>query len=329
VRLRRLTERDAPTLHRSVGDPAVMRHWYPGPDGDVEQTAERIADIEAHWRRYGFGDWAVTDRSSGEIIGFAGLHYIADMSDVNIGFVLERRFWRRGLGSAVCRLVLGYGFTQLALPDIIAVIDPRNAASIGLVSKLGFSLRERCAWQGQERVVYAITRAGWEAHVAEIVPFEASMTEACECILKALPEWFGIAASNEEYIRSLPRLTTFVARLHGDVVGFVALEQLFPESAENHVLAVHPDHHRQGIGRALLSHSEQWLRSRGVEVFHVKTLGPSDPYPPYADTRAFYTAVGFRPLFETTAPWGPENPALVLAKPLQGVRGEEACLDER
>jgi GNAT superfamily N-acetyltransferase len=152
----------------------------------------------------------------------------------------------------------------------------------------------------------------------EIVPFEASMSDACESILKALPEWFGIPATNEEYIRSLPRLTTFVARLRGGVVGFVALEQEFPESAENHVLAVHPEHHRQGIGRALLVHSERWLRNRGVEVFHVKTLGPSDPYPPYAKTRAFYTAFGFRPLFETTALWGPENPALILAKPLSG-----------
>jgi len=150
----------------------------------------------------------------------------------------------------------------------------------------------------------------------EIIPFEASMTDACEGILKALPEWFGIPASNEEYIRSLPRLTTFVARLCGVVVGFVALERHFPQSAENHVLAVHPEHHRQGIGRALLNHSEQWLRSQGVEVFHVKTLGPSDPYPPYANTRAFYTAFGFRPLFETSALWGTENPALILAKPL-------------
>ena len=150
----------------------------------------------------------------------------------------------------------------------------------------------------------------------EIVPFEASMSDACEGILKALPEWFGIPASNEEYLRNLPRLTTFVARLGGVVVGFVALEQQFPESAENHVLAVHPKHHRQGIGRALLDHSEQWLRSRGVELFHVKTLGPSDSYPPYANTRAFYTAFGFRPLFETTALWGPENPTLVMAKPL-------------
>ena len=152
--------------------------------------------------------------------------------------------------------------------------------------------------------------------VLEIVPFEASMSDACESILKALPEWFGIPASNEEYIRNLPWLTTFVARLRGVVVGFVALEQQFPESAENHVLAVHPDHHRQGIGRALLAHSERWLCSRGVEMLHVKTLGPSDPYPPYANTRAFYAAWGFRPLFETTALWGPENPALILAKPL-------------
>ncbi len=150
----------------------------------------------------------------------------------------------------------------------------------------------------------------------EIVPFDASMSDACEGILKALPEWFGIPASNEEYIRVLPRLTTFVARLRGVVVGFVALEHHFRESAENHVLAVHPEHHRQGIGRALLTHSEEWLRSRGVELFHVKTLGPSDPHPPYAHTRAFYAAFGFRPLFETTALWGPENPALVLAKPL-------------
>ena len=150
----------------------------------------------------------------------------------------------------------------------------------------------------------------------EIVPFEASMSDACENILRALPEWFGIPSSNVEYVRSLSRLTTFVARIRGSVVGFVALEQQFPESAENHVLAVHPHYHRQGIGWALLAHSEQWLRSRGVEVFHVKTLGPSDPHSPYANTRAFYRAFGFRPLFETTALWGPENPALVLAKPI-------------
>ena len=140
-----------------------MRYWYPGPDANVEQTARRIGDIEAHWRRYGFGDWAVVDRSSDELIGFSGLHHIADMAEVNIGYVLEPPYWRRGLGSEVCRHVLDYGFTQLALPEVVAVIDPRNDASIGVVRKLGLTLRERCAWQGQARVVYALMQAEWEA----------------------------------------------------------------------------------------------------------------------------------------------------------------------
>ena len=163
VVLRRLTERDALALHRSAGDPEAMRYWYPGPDADLEQTARRIADIEEHWRRCGFGDWAVAGRLSGELIGFAGLHHIADMAEVNIGYVLEPRYWRRGLGSEVCRLVLDYGFKQLALPEVVAVIDPHNDASIGLVRKFGLRLRGRCAWQGQARVVYALTQADWEA----------------------------------------------------------------------------------------------------------------------------------------------------------------------
>ncbi len=126
----------------------------------------------------------------------------------------------------------------------------------------------------------------------EIVEFQASMTDVCEQILGALPEWFGIPAANAEYVRGLPELTTFVALLGGPN-GFIALEQHFPESAENHVLAVHPEHHRQGIGRALVSHAEQWLHARGVEFFCVKTLGPSEPYAPYAGTRSFYRALGF------------------------------------
>ncbi len=148
----------------------------------------------------------------------------------------------------------------------------------------------------------------------QIVPFQEPMTEECERLLAALPEWFGIPASNEAYIRSLSRLTSWVALRQGEVIGFVAVERHFPESAENHVLAVRPDHHRQGVGRALIETAEQWLLGEGVEFFLTKTLAPSDPYVPYRATRAFYTALGFRPLFETTAFWGEEDPALVMVK---------------
>jgi GNAT superfamily N-acetyltransferase len=150
----------------------------------------------------------------------------------------------------------------------------------------------------------------------DIVPFVPAMRGDSRRILSALPNWFGIPTANDAYVDGLDPLTTLVARSGDRVVGFVALQEHFPESAEIHVLAVHPDHRRTGIGRALLARVERALRGRGVELLHVKTLGPSDPYPPYAETRAFYSALGFRPLFESPALWGPENPALVLVKHL-------------
>ena len=166
--LRRLTQDDAAVLHRVTGDRLAMRFWHPGPDADVAAAKRRIADIEAHWRRYGFGDWAVLEGTSGELIGFAGLHHIAGMAEVNAGYVLAPSRWRRGIGAQVCRLLLDYAFAHLELPEVVAVIDPQNAASLALAEACGLKLRERRTWQGQPRAVYAMARVDWEAQGGSI-----------------------------------------------------------------------------------------------------------------------------------------------------------------
>jgi RimJ/RimL family protein N-acetyltransferase len=164
--LRRLEGADAPALFRATGDPEVMHYWAPGPDRDVAQAAERIAQIDAHWLEHGFGDWAVVSAADGALIGFAGLHVIADMDEVNIGYVLERSRWRQGLGEELCRLLLARGFDDLDLPRIVAVIDPRNVASTGLAEKCGLSYWKRFVWTGRGRVAYSMSREEWRATCA-------------------------------------------------------------------------------------------------------------------------------------------------------------------
>src|SRR5215204_5460027 len=104
--LRRLRPDDAPALFRTVGDPDVMRHWAPGPDTTIDATAQRIAEIERHWRAHGFGDWGVVEGATGELIGFSGLHHIAGMPEVNVGYALEQTRWGLGYASEVCRGVI-------------------------------------------------------------------------------------------------------------------------------------------------------------------------------------------------------------------------------
>ena len=149
-----------------------------------------------------------------------------------------------------------------------------------------------------------------------IVPFEPAFLDDCEALIAALPEWFGIPEANAAYLRNLSRLPSWVALIGTGLVGAATMEQHSPSSFAVHFMAVRPEHHRRGIGRALLERLESEARARGGRWLHVKTLASSHPDPHYARTRAFYEAMGFSPLFESASLWGPGNPAVVLLKPV-------------
>ena len=141
-------------------------------------------------------------------------------------------------------------------------------------------------------------------------------TAVCLPILRSLPEWFGIEESIVHYSSEIDRLPTFLACDSEQVVGFLSLKQHSPYSAEVYVMGIKPEAHRRGIGRALMDETQGWLRTHGIEYLQVKTLGPSNSDPGYAKTRAFYLAMGFRPLEEFKQIWNEQNPCLILVKRL-------------
>lgn len=135
-------------------------------------------------------------------------------------------------------------------------------------------------------------------------------------ILRALPEWFGIEAAILQYEREINNLPTFLAKSDEQVLGFLSLKQHNSYSAEVYVMGVRPETQRGGIGRALVEAAEAHARGLGIEYMQVKTLGPSNPDPGYARTRAFYEALGFRPLEELRQIWDKQNPCLIMVKRL-------------
>jgi RimJ/RimL family protein N-acetyltransferase len=138
-----------------------MRYWFPGADPDASATAQRIAEIERHWSQHAFGDWGVESASDGELIGFAGLHHIADVDEVNIGYVLRRDHWGQGLGYEIARRLLAFAFETLALREVVAVVDPANIASVRLAAKCGLAQRRRLTWMGCDRLQFGLTRGEW------------------------------------------------------------------------------------------------------------------------------------------------------------------------
>jgi len=138
----------------------------------------------------------------------------------------------------------------------------------------------------------------------------------CVPILRLLPEWFGMEAGILNYEREIDHLPTFVATEAECVQGFLSLKQHGPYSAEILVMGVHPEAHHRGIGRRLVEAAEAYARDMHLEYLQVKTLGPSRPDEGYTKTRAFYEAMGFRPLEEFKQIWDENNPCLIMIKRL-------------
>lgn len=139
-----------------------------------------------------------------------------------------------------------------------------------------------------------------------------------ERLLRSLPEWFGIESATASYVQDAATMPTYLAHA-GDAsdepVGALLAVRHFPAAAEIHLMAVAPEHHRRGVGRAMVAALEADLVADGVRLLQVKTLGPSRPNPEYDRTRAFYAAIGFLPLEEHPDLW-PGNPCLVMVKAL-------------
>jgi rhodanese-related sulfurtransferase/GNAT superfamily N-acetyltransferase len=155
-------------------------------------------------------------------------------------------------------------------------------------------------------------------------PLRPEDAPACDAIIAALPDWFGDEHGIRECAEAVRVQPGFVATADETVVGFLTVVRPRAHTAEISWMAVHPDHRGQGHGRALIDALVQTLHDDGTRFLAVKTLSDRDPYPPYAETRAFYEAMGFVPLMDLDI-WGPENPALLLVRSVsRPPRGAEA-----
>jgi GNAT superfamily N-acetyltransferase len=135
----------------------------------------------------------------------------------------------------------------------------------------------------------------------------------CDAIVAGLPAWFGDEDGIRECHEAVRLARGLVAETDGGVVGFLTVADTEPSVREITWMAVHADHRRTGIGRALVAALREGARREGVARLVVKTLSDrEDPGPEYAQTRAFYLAMGFVPVAELDI-WGPQNPAQLLS----------------
>lgn len=170
MRLRWMTEGDVDALYRIFSHPDVMRYWGAPPLADREAAAGLLAEIQENFRRRSSMKWGIAESGTDLVIGTVTLFNLnLDNRRAEIGYGLDRDFWRQGYMNEALQALLSFAFDVLNLHRLEADVDPRNVGSIRSLEKLGFQregyLRERWHVNGeiQDAYFYGLLRPEWEA----------------------------------------------------------------------------------------------------------------------------------------------------------------------
>lgn len=147
LELRAFTESDVATLVELYADPEVAR--YIGGDRLTPDVVDaQAATFASVWWSHGYGQSMLVERSTRNVIGRVGLHPWPRWDELELGWVLARRSQRQGLAREAAGVWLDWADATRPASYLTAVIDPRNAPSIRLAERLGFTFdrSDETAW---------------------------------------------------------------------------------------------------------------------------------------------------------------------------------------
>ncbi len=129
---------DAESMEQQINDRDIARNTrtieYPYPQGAAAEWIEKHLQL---WREGQAVVFAITDRTSGALMGAIGLTIEVEHQRAELGFWLGRTFRNQGYCSEAARAVVEFGFRELALHRIYASYFVRNPASGKVMQKIG------------------------------------------------------------------------------------------------------------------------------------------------------------------------------------------------
>ena len=75
-----------------------------------------------------------------------------------IGWLIHRRYWRRGFATETGRGVRDHAFGTMGLDRVISLIRPVNEPSQGVARKVGMEVERETDFHGYRHLVYAVRR---------------------------------------------------------------------------------------------------------------------------------------------------------------------------
>ena len=127
--LREMRQSDYPALCKMLQDEDVV-YAYDGVFSD-EETQEWLDRQLTRYQEYGHGLWAVTLKTSDDMIGQCGLT-MQDYNDgqiLEVGYLFQKKYWHQGYATEAAIACRNYAFDKLNADEVFSIIRDTNVAS--------------------------------------------------------------------------------------------------------------------------------------------------------------------------------------------------------
>jgi RimJ/RimL family protein N-acetyltransferase len=136
-----------------------VTRYIGGKPNTEEESWLRLLRQAGHWPLLGFGYWIVEERSTGTLLGEAGLAEFHReivppiVGTPEAGWVFSSAAHGKGYATEAMRAIFDWSKAQLPHDRTVCLIHPENTASLRLAAKLGFLELRQTIFRGHPTVL--------------------------------------------------------------------------------------------------------------------------------------------------------------------------------
>ncbi len=149
--LREITIDDLDDLYELYQGKTITKYMEGLYEERKKEEEYTRAYIKNMYQFYGYGMWVAIQKSTGKLIGRAGLDnsQLHGKIILQMGYVVGEAFQNQGYATELCQGILKYAREETEFDEIHCLIHKENKISIHLAQKLGFIWQEEVKIHGK------------------------------------------------------------------------------------------------------------------------------------------------------------------------------------
>nr|WP_312291524.1 GNAT family N-acetyltransferase [Clostridium chromiireducens] len=151
------------STHEYASDFDNTRYMKCLPSTTVSETKDFLERVQEEWQKASpqFYEYAIL--LDGQHIGAVSIYINKDNGEGNIGWIINKKYWRNGYAEEAAKGILNFAIQELGVRKFVAHCDSENIGSYRVMERLGMSLvskmqgrRNKSSKEDREELTYSL-----------------------------------------------------------------------------------------------------------------------------------------------------------------------------